>query len=245
MPVPSIAPSSYLPVLQSGRWFSQLPLAFSQGLTELARVRMLAEGEVLFLRNSPPCGLYAVVRGSVRISGFADQSNGAAGAKEAVLIVLPPPVWFGEVSVFDGSARTHNAHAAGPTTLLQVPHDTLLRWLQQHPLHWRDLALLMSDKLRLAFIALEEQAVLSAPVRLARRLVLMAQGYGQVQTQGITRRTLALTQEQLSLMLGITRQTTNGILNDLKERGIIDVQRGQLEILDLPAVQGLCQQPVG
>ena len=234
-------PHHYRPVLQQGRWFTQLAPAFSQALMALARVRTLAAGEVLFLRNSPPCGLYAVVRGAVRISGYG---GAAAGAKEAVLIVLPPPVWFGEVSVFDGSARTHNAHAAGPTTLLQVPHDTLLQWLQQHPAHWRDLALLMSDKLRLAFITLEEQAVLSAPVRLARRLVLMAQGYGQVQTQGITRRTLALTQEQLSLMLGITRQTTNGILNDLKERGIIDVQRGQLEILDLPALQGLCQQGV-
>ena len=234
-------PHNYLPVLQSGRWFGRLPPAFAQALVEMARVRTLAAGEVLFLRNSPPCGLYAVVRGAVRISGY----GAAAGAKEAVLIVLPPPVWFGEVSVFDGSARTHNAHATGPTTLLQVPHDALLHWLQQHPAHWRDLALLMADKLRLAFVTLEEQAVLSAPVRLARRLVLMAQGYGQVQTQGITRRTLALTQEQLSLMLGITRQTTNGILNDLKERGIIDVQRGQLEILDLPALQGLCQQRAG
>ena len=79
-------------------------------------------------------------------------------------------------------------------------------------------------------------------MRLARRLVQMAQGYGQVQTQGSTRRTLALTQEQLSLMLGISRQTTNGILNDLKDRHILDVQRGQLEILDLPALQALCQQ---
>ena len=244
-------PLSYLPVLQSGRWFAQLPPALSQALLGMARVRTLAAGEVLFLRNSPPCGLYAVVRGAIRISGISATSGGVASAgptsplaqaKEAVLIVLPPPVWFGEVSVFDGSARTHDAHAAGPTTLLHIPHDGLVQWLQHHPQHWRDLALLMADKLRLAFVALEEQAVLSAPVRLARRLVQMAQGYGQVQTQGSTRRTLALTQEQLSLMLGISRQTTNGILNDLKDRRILAVQRGQLEILDLPALQGLCQQ---
>lgn len=231
-------PLSYLPVLQSGLWFSQLPPPLSQALLEMARVRTLVAGEALFLRDSPPCGLYAVVRGAIRISG---QGGSATGAKEAVLIVLPPPVWFGEVSVFDNSVRTHDAHAAGPTTLLHIPHDGLVQWLHQHPQHWRDLALLMADKLRLAFVALEEQAVLPAPVRLARRLVQMAQGYGQIHMQGSSLRTLALTQEQLSLMLGISRQTTNGILNDLKERHILDVQRGQLEILDLPALQGLCQ----
>jgi CRP-like cAMP-binding protein len=235
-------PSSYLPVLQSGRWFAQLPLPLSQALLDMARVRTLAAGEALFLRNSPPCGLYAVVRGAIRISGVAGGvGSPSADAKEAVLIVLPPPVWFGEVSVFDNSARTHDAHAAGPATLLHIPHDGLVQWLQQHPQHWRDLALLMADKLRLAFVTLEEQAVLPAPVRLARRLVQMAQGYGQIQTQGTSRRTLELTQEQLSLMLGISRQTTNGILNDLKDRRILDVQRGQLEILDFPALQGLCQ----
>lgn len=230
--------SSYLPVLLCGRWFAQLPLPLSEALLGLARVRTLAADEVLFLRNSPPCGLYAVVRGAIRISG---QDNSSAGAKEAVLIVLPPPVWFGEVSVFDNSARTHDAHAARPATLLHIPHDGLVQWLHQHPQYWRDVALLMADKLRLAFVALEEQAVLPAPVRLARRLVQMAQGYGQIQIQGSTRRTLALTQEQLSRMLGISRQTTNGILNDLKDRRILEVQRGQLEILDLPALQALCQ----
>lgn len=241
-------------MLQSGRWFAQLPPALSQALLDMARMRTLAAGEVLFLRSSTPCGLYAVVRGAIRISGVSGMARNTGttgpggsggsgvGAKEAVLIVLPPPVWFGEVSVFDGSARTHDAHAAGPTTLLHVPHDGLVQWLQQHPQHWRDLALLMADILRLAFVTLEEQSVLSAPVRLARRLLQMAQGDGQIQSQGSTRRTLALTQDQLSLMLGISRQTTNGILNDLKDRHIIDVQRGQLEILDLPALQGLCQQ---
>ena len=86
--------------------------------------------------------------------------------------------------MFDNSARTHDAHAAGPTTLLHIPHDGLVHWLHHHPQHWRVLALLMADKLRLAFVALEEQAVLSAPVRLARRLLQMAQGYGQIHMQG-------------------------------------------------------------
>jgi CRP/FNR family cyclic AMP-dependent transcriptional regulator len=230
--------SRYLPVLNSGRWFAQLPSEFAQALLQMAKLRPLQAGDALFLRDSPPCGLYALVAGAIRISGQSGQRN---DAREALLVVLTPPQWFGEISVFDGSARTHHAHAAEPSTLLQVPHEELLAWLQAHPQHWRDLAVLMADKLRMAFVSMEEQTVLSAPLRLARRLVGMAQGYGQRTEDGSTQRVLAITQEELALMIGVSRQTTNQILNDLKERRVLRISRGELEILDLPALRALCQ----
>ena len=82
--------------------------------------------------------------------------------------------------------------------------------------------------------------MLSAPLRLARRLVGMAQGYGQRTGDGSTHRVLAVTQEELALMIGISRQTTNQILNELKSRRVLRLQRGALEILDLPALRALC-----
>jgi CRP-like cAMP-binding protein len=230
--------SRFLPVLNSGRWFSQLPPEFAFALLQMAKLRTLQAGDALFLRDSPPCGLYALVAGAIRISGHSGQPN---DAREALLVMLTPPQWFGEISVFDGSARTHHAHAAEPCLLLQVPHEELLAWLHNHPQHWRDLAVLMADKLRMAFVSMEEQTVLSAPLRLARRLVGMAQGYGQRTEDGSTRRVLAITQEELALMIGVSRQTTNQILNALKGQRIIRIQRGALEILDLSALRALCQ----
>lgn len=229
-------PHHYLPLLQTGRWYAQLPADFAQALLRMARVRHLASGEVLFLRDSPPCGLYAVVSGSIRISG---QSGRGDDAREALLAVLPPPQWFGEITVFDGATRTHHAHAAEPSTLLQVSQAELLAWLHEHPQHWRDLAVLMADKLRLAFQTMEEQTVLSAPLRLARRLVVMAEGYGVQSGKGGTRRVLAVTQQELALMIGISRQTTNEILKGMEAQGVLRVQRGGLEIVDLPALRRL------
>ncbi|MES2943886.1 MAG: cyclic nucleotide-binding domain-containing protein, partial [Pseudomonadota bacterium] len=116
-------PSSWLAVLQSGRWFSQLAPALSASLMEMARVREVSTGEALFLRGQPPCGLYALVKGSVRISGLGGRQG---ESREAVLTLLEPPVWFGEISLFDGSPRTHDAHACEPSILLQLPQDLLL-----------------------------------------------------------------------------------------------------------------------
>ena len=54
---------------------------------------------------------------------------------------------------------------------------------------------------------------------------MMAEGYGQWNADGLTRRVIALSQEQLSQMLSISRQTTNQILKDLEARQLVRVQR--------------------
>jgi len=230
-------PAAFLPVLQSGRWFAHLPPDFAQPLIAMAHLRQMQAGEVLFLRGDAPCGLYAVVRGAISISGTGGRAH---EARSALLTRLEPPNWFGEISVFDDSARTHDAHAAEASTLLQVPHERLQAWLQAHPGHWHALALLLTDKLRTAFVAMEELALLPAPQRLARRLVAMAEGYGQWNAEGQSRRVIGISQEQLSLMLAISRQTTNQILKDLEARHLVRVQRGEVEILDLAGLRVAC-----
>ena len=81
-----------------------------------------------------------------------------------------------------------------------------------------DLAVLMADKLRMAFVIIEDYTLLNAPQRLARRLIGMAESYGQRMDEGGTRRVLAITQEELALMIGASRQTTNQILKEMAER---------------------------
>ena len=226
--------SAHLIALQSGRWFAQLPPEFAAALLRMGRIRQLTVGQSLFLRGDPPCGLYAVLRGALTVSGTGGRSD---DARSALLTRLEPPQWFGEISVFDGNVRSHDAVAAEPCTLLHVPNEPLQEWLRGHPEHWHALALLVTDKLRTAFIALEDAALLPAPQRLARRLVMMAEGYGQWNADSLTRRVIALSQEQLSQMLSISRQTTNQILKDLEARQLVRVQRGEVEIMDLAGLR--------
>ena len=219
----SESPSHYRSLLEHGQWFSHLSPALRDTLLGEARLLRLEPGQRLFRRGDPPCGLSAVLEGMMRV--------GAVGrdGKEALLTLVEPPYWFGEISLFDGQPRTHDAYAEGPTLLLQVPQAALLALLAREPGHWRDFALLMSQKLRLAFIALEEMSLLPAAQRLARRLLMMAEGYGETGP----RRVLHLAQEQLALMLGLSRQTTNQILKELQARGALRLTYGEIEIVDV------------
>lgn len=215
--------------LQGGHWFGALPSALQEALLDAAQVQRLDAGQRLFRRGDPASGLYAVVHGAMRV-GAVSQSG-----KEALLSLVEPPYWFGEISLFDGLPRTHDAFAESASTLLLLPQHDLLALLEREPQYWRDFALLMSHKLRLAFVALEDMSLLPAAPRLARRLLLIAENYGESEP----RRVLHLAQEQLALMLSLSRQTTNQILKELQAQGVVQLTYGEIEILDFEHLRQL------
>jgi len=214
--------------LLQGQWFATLPPALQQALLTQGRRLSLEPGQRLFSRGDAPSGVYAVLSGAMRIGSVA------ADGKEALLVLVEAPHWFGEIALLDGQPRTHDAVAEGASTLLHVPQAGLLNLLDAHPAYWRDVALLMAHKVRLVFTALEEISLLPAAQRLARRLLLIAEDYGE--TQG-PRRLIHLSQEQLAAMLAMSRQTANGVLKELQARGIVRLTYGEIEILDLQALR--------
>lgn len=213
-----------LTVLETGSWYRSLPAALRAWLGQNAVPRFLQPGERLFSRGDPPCGLYAVVQGAVRVTGVSSEG------KEALLTLMEPPHWFGEIALFDGLPRTHDAIADTQSLIVQVPQAPLLCLLSEQPQLWHEFGLLLAHKLRLAFITMEETALLPAPARLARRLLLIAADYGERPEGG--RRRIAVRQEQLAMMLSLSRQTTNQILRDLERQGLARLTRGGIEIVD-------------
>ncbi|WP_248917221.1 Crp/Fnr family transcriptional regulator [Pseudomonas entomophila] len=220
--------------LLHGQWFRQLPVHVQDSLLALARFRELAPGQRLFQRGDAPCGLYAVLDGAMRVGAVSSEG------KEALLTLVEAPNWFGEISLFDGQPRTHDAFAEGATRLLWIPQAPLLHWLDREPWHWRELALLMSHKLRWVFIALEQQSLLAAAPRLAHRLLQIAEGYGE---RDVPQWRLQLSQEQLALMLSLSRQTINQILRNLEQAGVVRLGYGEVEVLDAPRLRAMAQRP--
>ncbi len=216
-------------VLCTGRWFASLPEEFQERLLDAARLRHLATGERLFARGDACADLYAVLEGSIRVSGTS------ADGKEALLVVLEPPNWFGEVAVFDEMARTHDAYADANATVAVIPISALRQVLDATPTYWRDLGRLVAGKLRLAFTTMEDTALLPISVRIARRLAWMADGYGEWQGPSLQR--IEVRQDQLAQMLGCSRQTVNVNLKSLEAKGLIRTTYGQVEIADLAGLR--------
>ncbi|MCG8609959.1 MAG: Crp/Fnr family transcriptional regulator [Pseudomonadales bacterium] len=212
-------------ILTRGNWFSGLNDHLQQQLFKLGKQIKLQSGERLFSRGDQPCGLYAVLSGNIRITG-----TGING-KEAILTLVEAPQWFGEIALFDNQARTHDAMAESSCLLWNIPQNKLTDLLYQHPEYWQDFGKLLTHKLRLAFQLIEDVALLPALPRLARRLLIMGE------ESGPGNMCLSIPQEVLGSMLGISRQTTNQILKELEQKGIIRLARSQIEILDPARLQ--------
>lgn len=216
--------------LATDAWFAHCDPALRDELMRMVQTSMLADGESLFLKGQPAEGLYCVTAGALRIGSV--QADGS----EQLLAYIEPYQWFGEISLIDGAPRTHTAVADGPTTLLMAPATALLAWLQAHPACWRDLARLSCARLRLAFGVLEDIAVLPLQPRLAKRLWWVAIGYG-TRTSLQMKRHIRLPQEQLALMLGVSRQSVNKALRALERAGVLKLHYGAIELLDPDALR--------
>jgi CRP-like cAMP-binding protein len=216
-------------LLRAGRWFGALPDDLQARLLDAGVARGLTKGEWLFARGDAPGGLFAVVDGAIRIA------TTAPSGKEVLLALVEPPMWFGEVSVFDRLPRTHHAIAADASTVLQVPAPALDAILDAQPKYWREVGLLLASKLRLTFLAMEDSAVLSIPDRLARRLLMAVERYGEWHDR--SSRVVDLGQEELATMLSTSRQTVNHLLKNLEAKGIVRLAYRHIEIVDVDALR--------
>lgn len=215
-------------LLRTDVWFSQLPVPLVSALLSRARLKHLQDGEALFRRGEPADGLYAALDGALHITGVTREG------KEAMLSMIEPPMWFGEIALFDRMPRTHDAVAVGAATVLFIPLAALDGLLAEQPIYWRHFGVLMAFKVRLAFIALEDLSLLQPPQRVARRLLWLAHCAPPDAQTGRNR--LAIKQTQLALMTALSRQTVNQLLRSLEERGVIRLSYGLIDVLDMPAL---------
>lgn len=217
-------PQRYRQQLESTPWFRGISVEFQDHLLNNATLLRLNKGEALYRCGDPSCGLYALLDGAIAIG-----TVGVDG-KEALAAVLGPTAWIGEISLVDGLARPHDAIAASRALVLHVPETALRSLLDATPIYWRDIALLMAQRLRVSFKSAEALSVLSAAQRVASRLLLIAEGYGGLNE---TQSTIKLSQDSLASMVSLSRQTTNQMLKELERKGIVSLKFGQLTILDM------------
>ncbi len=92
-------------------------------------------------------------------------------ASRCRLTYVEPGAWFGDIALFDGLPRTHDAHAHGATTLLVVRKaDFKATCLSQHVELYDALLRLNCRRLRLMFDAVEDLNTRPLAARLAKQI---------------------------------------------------------------------------
>ncbi|MDO8419453.1 MAG: Crp/Fnr family transcriptional regulator [Rubrivivax sp.] len=210
--------------IEAGAWFSKLSQTLQSAILARAVVRRLSDGDALASRGSAAQEWCGVARGAVRISSVS------LSGKQVTLTYAEPGTWFGDIALFDGLPRTHDADAHGATTLLAVRKPDFKDLLTRHVELYDALLRLNCRRLRLMFNHFEDLNTRPLQARLAKQILLLARSYGIEQGEEI-RIGLALAQEDLAQLLGASRQRVNQELKGFEREGAVRVEPTRLVVL--------------
>ncbi|GAP34588.1 transcriptional regulator, Crp/Fnr family [Piscinibacter sakaiensis] len=199
-------------------------------------VRRVPDGALLSSRGAPAEEWCGVAKGAVRVSSVS------LSGKQISLTYVEPGLWFGDIALFDGMPRTHDANAHGETTLLVVRKVDFKALLGTHVELYDALLRLNCRRLRLMFDAFEDLNTKPLAARLAKQILLLARSYGTPQGEEI-RIGLALAQEDLAQLLGASRQRVNQELKSFEREGAVRVEPTRLVVLSRERLMAIAEGP--
>ena len=223
--------------INTGRWFSSLSPSLRHDILRCAFVKRFQDGDLICARGEPPEQWIACAKGAVRVS-----STTLTG-KQITLTYVEPGIWFGDVAIFDGDRRTHDAYAHGATTIINVARADFQKILAQHPELYEALLKLQARRIRLLFGQVEDLNTLPLRARLAKQIGHLIRSYGvpSLSSHDEWRITLQLAQEELAQLLGASRQRVNQELKTMEREGVIRVEPGGLVVCDRYALQRISE----
>jgi len=199
--------------------FSRLPEPELAELGERVRTKSFRRGETIFRKDDPGTHLYMVLDGAVKIA-----LPGEFG-QEALVAIMRPGEFFGELALFDRSPRSASATALEDTRAALLAGDDFLAYLEAHPASFRVVLETLARTIRRLSDRVEDLIFLDVPSRVAKYLLDLARSTGDGTE-------LTLTQDELAAFIGASRVSVNRVLGDLERREIISIKRRHIAIKD-------------
>jgi CRP/FNR family transcriptional regulator, cyclic AMP receptor protein len=192
-------------------------------LTRMPR-RSFRKGDTLFHDGDLGDTLHVLERGTVAVRISTPLGE------VVTLTVMGPGSSFGEQALLAEDSRRTASVVAIEAVETRVLHRRDFDQLRaDHPSVERVLVDLMSAQVRRLSGLVLDAMYLPADRRVIRRIADLAVLYDR----GASTIDVPVRQEDLATMAGTTRQTTNQVLKQLEEAGVVRLGRGRMTIADL------------
>lgn len=125
-----------------------------------------------------------------------------------------------------------SSRAATPVTAAAVTMEDLSALAAKLPGLWPDLAAYLGRTLRLMCYDAKEQTIHDVATRLIHFLLLY--------TEGMPAAVIPISHQRLASAIGASRVQVTRTLADLRQRGLVHLSRGRIEILDRTGLSDYC-----
>jgi CRP-like cAMP-binding protein len=209
-----------LALLRNHSLFGQLPAAAIEHLGSYMQRRKLARGSTIFEKDDPGTGMMGILSGSVKIS------VPSADGRDIVLNIMHEGDIFGEIALLDGHPRTADAIAMTDCELMVIERRDFIPFLRSQPELAIEIIKMLCSRLRRTTDQVQDLSFLNLPTRLAKALLRLSDPQASHPS-----RKIAITQREISQIIGRSRESTNKQLSVWAKRGWIRLQRGAVTVL--------------
>jgi CRP-like cAMP-binding protein len=180
-------------------WLATQPAPFRDWMQRSGRWRQFAKGQSLYQVGEEPEAIYGLGAGALEVLIPVSDDD------QVTIHRAEPGFWIGDSGLLAGTRRVISVVSATPSRVFCVPAGAVRRVVEERPEFWRCFYELAHRNGTLAVATLAEVLALSPEARLARMLLRLADGNGEVEA----------TQADLARLLGVTRSSLQRALSRL------------------------------
>jgi CRP-like cAMP-binding protein len=197
-------------------------------VTRACDVRKYTRHSLIAAEGDHSTDVFFILAGTVRVNSVS------RGGRQVIFSDLVVGDVFGEFAAVDHRPRSASLVALSDCLLARMPADRFFGILREHSSVAIHLIHALVAMIRRTSERMFELSALSARERIRRELVRLAQlssPSGKIVTIHA-----APTHHELAALIGSHREAVTKELGRLEDEGIIQVRRGQITVLDLPAL---------
>lgn len=222
--------------LRRVHWLETLSSAEVERLRASSTARDYERGEMIFEPTPHPHSVYLLECGLVRIYRLSEAGS------EATLGFVGPGEVFGELAAFSDEPRESFAQAARTATAWRIPREAFAAAIRGHPKAVLEVTKQVGTRLKRIESRVEDLVFRDVHARVARVLLELAHDFGRSEAGGV-RIDLPLTQSDLAMLVGATRQTVNATLRRMTGEGLLGRTRRHFVIARPDALRAAVEQP--
>ena len=188
------------------------------------------KGAVLFIEGQAACGIFAVCSGQVKLS------TSSLEGRAVILKIAEAGELIGLPATLSGKPYEVTAEVSEQARVNFIPRATFLRFLHANPEAVIQVAQLLTDGHYADHEVIQSLGLSrSASEKLARFFL----GSSANHARGQDRLRIALTQEEIGEMIGVSRETVTRLLTAFKKRNLLTVNGATVNICNRAALQSL------
>jgi CRP/FNR family transcriptional regulator, cyclic AMP receptor protein len=197
-------------------------------LQDIFVLRSYNKNQVIFLEEETGNYMYLVLSGKVKVS------KAGAGGKETILAIHRAGDFFGEMSLLDGKTSPATVSAMEDSKIISVSGVDFHKYLMHNEKVLLQIINVLCARLRQVW---QTQSLSSstADAKIKLGLYQLAKRHGIQDAHG-TIIDLKITHQELSEMVGTSRETVTRVLTRLREEGIIEVEQRRITLLNPQAL---------